>query len=80
MEKCTQVQAKVGGDKGVIQQSLLVYRVVRGHLQKESFVFYHSFFGTIQHQNPSQLDNPNNFVPFCCHALSKFCELQVPSR
>jgi hypothetical protein len=80
MEKCTQVQAKVGGDKGVVQHSLLVYRVIQGHLCKESFVFYHNFLGKVQHQNPSQLDNPNNFVPFYCHVLWKFYELQVPLR
>jgi hypothetical protein len=80
MEKCTQVQAKVGGDKGVIQHSLLVYRVIQGHLHKESFVFYQTFLGKVQHQNPSQFDNLDNFVPFCCDALCKFCELQVPLR
>jgi hypothetical protein len=73
-------KVKVGGDKGVIQHSLLVYRVIQGHLHKESFVFYHTFLGRVQHQNPSQLDNLDNFVPFCCHALCKFCELQVPLR
>jgi len=78
MEKCKQVKAKLKVTKVfIIQHSLLVCKVVQGHIHKESCVFYHNSFSRAQH---SCFDILKIFVSLCCHDIRKFCELKVPLK
>ncbi len=61
----------------IIKLCLVIYKVAHSHFHQEIFVFFHYFFGKVQHQNSLNLHLVKNFIPFCFNDVNKFWEFHL---